>query len=271
MKRFSLAAVVLCAIMLALPAGARDDRDGVDVGNPSLLRRIVSAEQVEEIGAAQYAKVREQAQSKGRLLSGSDPRVARVQEAAEALLPFAVEFNERAREWAWEINVIESKQINAFCMPGGKIAVFTGIIDRLNLTDDEIAMIIGHEIAHALREHARERMAKSMLANAGAAALGLLIGSDAAANLARMGGNLLNLKFSRDDETEADLIGMELAARAGYDPRAGVTLWQKMSGAAKNQPLEFMSTHPSGERRIAIIEEHLPDVMPLYEAALVSR
>lgn len=128
-------------------------------------------------------------------------------------------------------------------------------------------MIMGHEIAHALREHARERMAKQLATQGGAVIVGILTGSSAASELARGAGSLLGLKFSRDDETEGDLIGMELAARAGYDPRAGVTLWQKMSAASKGAPPQWLSTHPSGPARIETIKMNLKDVMPLYEAA----
>ncbi|MEO1205615.1 MAG: M48 family metallopeptidase [Pseudomonadota bacterium] len=264
---------VIALISGAVVAGAaggvlaRDDSGGVDVGDSSILRKLVSAKEVEKIGAAQYRQVAQKAQAKGQLLPASHPQVKRVIGIAERLLPFAEKFNPRAREWAWEVNVINANVINAFCMPGGKIALYTGLLDRLALTDDEVAMIMGHEIAHALREHARERMAKSMLTNVGALALGWFTGSDAASQLARQGGQLLGLKFSRDDETESDLIGMEIAARAGFDPQAGVTLWQKMSKAAKGAPMEFLSTHPSGPKRIQTIRDNLPAVMPLYRAA----
>jgi predicted Zn-dependent protease len=169
------------------------------------------------------------------------------------------------------VNLIGSAQVNAFCMPGGKIAFYTGILQKLQLTDDEVAMVMGHEIAHALREHARERMAKSGVtqgvARLGGAVVAGIFGIDP--NLtdmaARGTANLLTLEFSREDESEADLVGMELAARAGFDPRAGVTLWQKMSAANKGAPPQWLSTHPSGTTRIAEIEANLPRVMPLYE------
>lgn len=128
-------------------------------------------------------------------------------------------------------------------------------------------MIMGHEIAHALREHARERAGKQMATQGGALVVGILTGSGLATDMARGAGGLLGLKFSRDDETEADLVGMEIAARAGYDPRAGVTLWQKMSQASKGAPPQWLSTHPSGPSRIQVIEKNLKDVLPLYEAA----
>ena len=155
-------------------------------------------------------------------------------------------------------------------MPGGKIAVFTGILDALKLTDDELAVVLGHEMAHALREHARARAAKVSLTNVGALAIGLVIGGNVG-ELARQGGGLLNLKFNRDDERDADLIGMELAARAGYDPKAGITLWEKMGQVAKNAAPPWLSTHPSGDDRIKRLREALPQVMPLYEKAKASK
>jgi predicted Zn-dependent protease len=129
-------------------------------------------------------------------------------------------------------------------------------------------MVMGHEIAHALREHARERMGKSAATNIGASLLTQVLGLGALGQtITNYGAELLSLKFSREDETEADLVGMELGARAGYDPRAGLTLWQKMAAANKGAPPQWLSTHPSGEHRIAEMEQHLPQVLPLYERA----
>jgi predicted Zn-dependent protease len=197
--------------------------------------------------------------------------VQRLRRIANELIPHSYEWNPRAREWKWEVNLIGSNQINAFCMPGGKIAFYTGILGQLKLTDDEVAMVMGHEIAHALREHARERMGKAAATN-GLATIGSTVASvffgvnpNLTDFVAKQGANLLSLKFSRDDETEADLVGMEIAARAGYDPRSGVTLWQKMSAASKGAPPQWLSTHPSGNTRIEEIQANLPKVLPLYE------
>ena len=142
-----------------------------------------------------------------------------------------------------------SPSINAFCMPGGKIALFTGILEKLNLTDDEVAMIMGHEMGHALWEHARERTAKTNLTSIGSRVIGGLLFGQAGEMIGAAGSSLAALKFSRNDETEADLIGLELAARAGYDPRAGITLWQKMSTASKGAPPAWFSTHPAEHNR----------------------
>jgi predicted Zn-dependent protease len=163
------------------------------------------------------------------------------------------------------VQLFGSAQVNAFCMPGGKIAFYWGILSKLQLSDDEVAMIMGHEVAHALREHARERMGKQAATRLGANVVSSLLGLGQLGDLAvGMGAQLLTLKFSRDDETEADLVGLELAARAGYNPEAGVTLWQKMLQANKGAPPEFMSTHPAGDSRIQDIQKVLPKVQPLY-------
>lgn len=238
-----------------------------EVRKPSVMRNLVPAKQVEAQAAQQYGQILQEAASKQVLVSEEDRQVQRLRTIARQLIPHASRYNERAREWQWETNLIDAKKINAFCMPGGKIVFYTGLLDQLRLTDDEVAMIMGHEIAHALWEHARERMAKSVATSVGANLLGELIGGGKYSGLFRMGGDLLTLQFSRSDETEADIVGLELAARAGYDPRAGITLWQKMTAASRGQPLEFLSTHPSGKTRIEDIERQLPKVIPLYRSA----
>ena len=248
-------------------------REGVDVGKNSAFTKLVPAESVEKSSAMQYQQTMSQANEKKALAPDNHPQVIRLRTISQKLIPFALEWNPRAKDWKWEVNLINSKQINAYCMPGGKIAFYTGILEQLQLTDDEVAMVMGHEIAHALREHARERMGKSAVTNGGAQILGAIVGQKYGidpniTNMAAGGAaNLLTLKFSRGNESEADLVGMELAARAGYDPRAGVTLWQKMSAANKGAPPQWLSTHPSGSTRIKDIEDNLPKVMPLYEKA----
>lgn len=257
---------VLHVLVLAVALGATGalaQDSGVKIGNPSFLRNLVPASKVEEVGDQQYSQILAQARQKRALVPDDHPETIRLRRIFSDLEPFSAKFNPRAKDWKWEVNLINSRQINAFCMPGGKIMFFSGILTQLKLTDDEVAMIMGHEIAHALREHARERMAKQTLTNVGALAVGVLAGGNVG-ELARVGGGLLGLKFSRDDEREADLIGMELAARAGYDPRAGISLWEKMSRASQGQPLEWFSTHPSGKSRIDAIRANLKDVMPLY-------
>ncbi|NDD13464.1 MAG: M48 family peptidase [Betaproteobacteria bacterium] len=206
---------------------------------------MVPAEQVENSARQQYYQMLDQAHAKKALAPKDHPQLIRLRDIAKRIIPHALSWNPRAKDWKWEVNLIGSGQINAFCMPGGKIAFYSGILDKLKLTDHEAAMVMGHEIAHALREHARERMGKTAVTN----------------GVARIG---------REDETEADIVGLELAARAGFDPRAGVTLWEKMSVANANSPPQWLSTHPSGRSRIAEIEQQLPKVMPLYEKARLA-
>ena len=246
--------------------------DGVTVGDRSQLSGLVPADQIENAALQQYQKLLQEAARQKALAPDGHPQVIRLRAIAERLIPHVMSPNlystPRAAQWRWEINLIGSKQINAFCMPGGKIAFYFGILDQLRLNDDEVAMVMGHEMAHALREHARERMGKSAVTNGaieiGAALLGLGSGGR---YLANMGGQLLSLRFSRGDESEADKVGLDLAARAGYDPRAGVTLWQKMAQASKGAPPQWLSTHPPGAERIQLIEADLPTVLPLYSRA----
>jgi predicted Zn-dependent protease len=237
----------------------------VEVGKPSALRHLVPADRLEQAAAQQYGALLRQAAARGALARDDHPQVVRLRAIGQRVIANAARFNPEAAKWRWEVNLIGSNQINAFCMPGGKIAFFSGILDRLQLTDDEVAAVMGHEVAHALREHARERVAKSELTRLGVTLAALLAGDARYADAFNLGGALLTLKFSRDDETEADAIGLELAARAGFDPRAGVTLWQKMGAASKGSPPQWLSTHPSGKNRIKEIERLLPKVVPIYE------
>ena len=271
-----VAALSLAGLLLGagLPVAARD---GVQVGQNSAFSRLVPAEQIESSSSLQYSQMLQQADEKNALAGKDHPQLKRLRAIADKIIPYSLDWNPRARGWKWEVNLIGSKQLNAFCMPGGKIVFYTGILDQLKLTDDEVAMIMGHEIAHALREHARERMGKATATN-GLATIGSTVASvffgvspQITDLVAKQGANLINLKFSRDDETEADLVGMELAARAGYNPEAGVTLWQKMSEANKGAPPQWLSTHPSGNTRIQEIQANLPKVMPLYNQAKAGK
>lgn len=269
LQRSAIALLLACVAMAVLA----QSREGVEVGKNSAFTKLVPAEQVERSAKQQYAQMLSQAAAKKALGSKDHPQVQRLRGIAQRIIPFANTWNPRARDWQWEVNLIGSSQINAFCMPGGKIAFYTGILDKLKLTDDEVAMVMGHEIAHALREHARERMGKTAVTHGAAQLAGIAIASIFGINpnitdmAARGGANLLTLEFSREDESEADLVGMDLAARAGFDPRSGVSLWQKMAAANKGAPPQWLSTHPSGGSRIAEIQANLPKVMPLYERA----
>ena len=241
----------------------------VDVGSASGLRKLVPAEKLEGAANQQYAQMLAEARAKGALAPENHPQLRKLREIAQRLIPHTPQWNDRSKAWRWEVNLIGSKQINAFCMPGGKIAFYTGIIDQLKLTEDEGAMIMGHEMAHALREHARERLAKSQATSIGLSIGAQLLGlgqlGDVAANL---GTQLLTLKFSREDETEADLVGLEIAARAAFEPQASVTLWEKMSRASEGGGPAFLSTHPTGPDRIKRLGDNVPKVAGLYQQAL---
>lgn len=261
--------LLLSCVCLGATAQARE---GVEVGEASAFSQLVPAAQVEQSASQQYRQLLQQAAEKGALAPKDHPQLQKLRQIASKIIPLSYGWNPRARDWHWEVNLIGSSQINAFCMPGGKIAFYTGILDKLKLSDDEVAMVMGHEIAHALREHARERMGKSTATNIGASLLSQVLGlGQLGQTLTGYGAQLLSLKFSREDESESDLVGMELAARAGYDPRAGISLWQKMEAASNGAPPQWLSTHPSGNSRIAEMELHLPQVMPLYERARAAR
>jgi predicted Zn-dependent protease len=242
-------------------------KEGVEVHKSRLL--LLPASTVERSAGQQYGQLMRAAAQKG-LLNNDAQQVERLRRIARELIPHATRFNTNAEKWRWEVNLITSKTVNAFCMPGGKIAFFSGIIDQLQLTDDEVATIMGHEIGHALLEHGRARMSEQVLKNVGISVAAAVFNlGQVSAELLAQGANLaVSLPYARRHETDADLVGMELAARAGHDPRAAVAVWQKMSklaqSAGKGQPPQFLSTHPSHESRIREIEANLPKVLPLY-------
>jgi predicted Zn-dependent protease len=195
--------------------------------------------------------------------------VQRVQAITKRLIAQTPNFRDDAAKWPWEVHVITTDEVNAWCMPAGKMAMYTGLIQKLNATDDEIAAVMGHEISHALREHSREQISRQMSTQLGVGIVGALLGiGDLGQSIAGQVANVtLNLPNSRAAETEADRIGIELAARAGYDPSAAVSLWQKMSKLGGGQPPKWLSTHPPHEDRINDLRQYAQKVMPLYQAA----
>jgi Zn-dependent protease with chaperone function len=260
-------------LALAGAAAATPTLAQVDVGGASRVKGLVPAEELEAASTQQYAKMMAEARSKGALAPENHPQLQRIRSISSRLIPHSAQWNDRARQWRWEVNLIGSNQLNAFCMPGGKIAVYTGLLDQLRLDDNEAAMVIGHEMAHALREHARARIAKTQgtgaLLSIGAALFGLGQLGDVAANV---GTQLLTLKFSREDEIEADLVGLELAARGAFVPEASISLWQKMGQASGgNGGPAFLSTHPAGPERMRRLQENVPRVRGLYQQAVARR
>ncbi|MFJ3009429.1 MULTISPECIES: M48 family metallopeptidase [Pseudomonas] len=240
----------------------------VGVERKQYMSSLLSSQEVDQMYAQSYQKTVGEASSKG-VLDKTSPEAKRVQAIANRLIAQAPTFRPDAAQWQWEVNLIKSDELNANCGPGGKIIVYTGLIDSLKLTDDEIAAVMGHEIAHALREHGREAMSKAyaiQMAKQGAGAL-FGLGQDSLALADAVAKYGMTLPNSRGNENEADLIGLELAARAGYNPNAAITLWDKMSKASEGAPPEFMSTHPASASRIASLQAAIPKVMPLYEKA----
>ncbi|MFM9939126.1 MAG: M48 family metallopeptidase [Hyphomicrobiaceae bacterium] len=273
MQRFLFGLAFALALLVAgAPGGdAREPEEGVKVGRPSFVRRLWPAGQIERSAQQQFLGLQQQANAKRALMPANHPQTQRLHRIAREILPHTFKWNPRAKDWKWEVVLINSPNINAFCMPGGKIAFFTGILEKLQLTDDEVAMIMGHEMAHALREHARERAVKGALTQVGARVLAGILFGEHGDQIGAASGSLLTLKFGRDDESESDLIGMELAARAGYNPAAGVTLWEKMAQASRGAPPQWLSTHPASESRIKHIQDNLKDVAGLYERAKAAK
>lgn len=241
--------------------------DGGAVGIQRKQFMLLPSSQVDAMAAQSYSQTIGDGQKKG-VINTDKANLARVRKVADRLIPQVATFRSDALKWQWEVNLETRDELNAYCAPGGKIMFYTGIINRLKLTDDEIAAIMGHEIAHALREHGRERMSQAYAEQVGMQLAGSLLGMDAqkAAVMQTVVTLGLTLPHSRGHESEADVMGVELAARAGYDPRAAISLWQKMASASGGGTPAFLSTHPSSDQRIANLQSQMVKVMPLYEA-----
>ena len=264
---------ILGALLVSL-AGCKTV-DTTQPGTVGVERRqsmLVSSDTVNRSAAKAYAQVLAEAQKKGQLNRDAG-QLQRVRAIANRLIPQTGAFRADAPSWHWEVNVITSKDVNAWCMPGGKIAFYTGLIEKLQATDEEIAAVMGHEIAHALREHGRERASQAMAQGIGISVVGALLRLPGGAqDLTQTVLDLtFNLPNSRTDEMEADRIGVELAARSGFDPRAAVTLWEKMSKVGGSQPPQFLSTHPSHASRISDLQVNAGKVIPIFEAARAKR
>lgn len=264
---FRMLLVLVSVGALAACQTVQTTQPGV-VGVQRTQQMLVSSAEINASAEKAYQQEVSGAAKKGQV-NRDAAQVERVRRISQRLIPQTAAFRADAPGWKWETNVITAKEVNAWCMPGGKMAVYTGLIERLQPTDDELAAVMGHEIAHALREHGRERVSQAQ-------AQGMIIGVIGAAagvsgttlDLTRVVVDLtFNLPNSREHEIEADRIGVELAARAGYDPRAAITLWEKMGKAGGGQPPEFLSTHPNHATRISDLRVYSAKVMPLYEAA----
>ena len=276
-RRVAQSGLVLAAV-LTLAAGCQttNTTSGGAVGVDRQQTMLVSAAEVNRQADKAYQETINEARAK-KTLNRNPEDLARVRGIASRLIPVTSVFRPDAPNWRWESNVITSDELNAWCMPGGKIAVYTGLIYKLNITDDELAAVMGHEIAHALREHGREKAGQATgigIAAAIGGAVGAYYGIDANVGQTVLGtvGELAFMRpNSRGMEQEADRMGVELAARAGYDPRAAISLWEKMGRVFGGQPPQWLSTHPSNQSRIADLKVYAERVQPLYIAARRNR
>ena len=228
---------------------------------------LVSEDQAISSSRQAYAQEMTKYKQEGKLVN--DPQLlARVRKITERLVAQAIQARPDSAKWQWSVQVIDDpKTVNAWCMAGGRMAIYTGLIQKVDPTDDELAQVMGHEIAHALANHTAERMSMAMAGNLGVLAAGAMSDNPGqsmavAATAAQLAVQLPN---SRAAETEADRIGIELAAKAGYDPRAAITLWQKMGKVGGGAPPAFLSTHPSDAQRQERLAKLSPKMMPFYE------
>jgi predicted Zn-dependent protease len=259
--RFSKPLLTLCVALLVAACATSP------TGRKQLM--LVSEDQAISASRQAYAQEMGKYQKEGKLVT--DPRLLnRVRVITERLVGQAVKMRPDSAQWQWSVQVIDDpKTVNAWCMAGGRMAIYTGLIQKVDPTDDELAQVMGHEIAHALANHTAERMSTAMAANAGIIAAGLMSDrpGQAMALAAAAATVAIKLPNSRTSENEADQIGIELAAKAGYDPRAAITLWQKMAKVGGGAPPEFLSTHPSDETRQQRLGALAPKMMPYYQSA----
>jgi predicted Zn-dependent protease len=238
------------------------------VGVDRKQRMLVSEQEVEQGAQQAYDEEKRKAQAEGKLNANS-ALTSRVRNVAQRLIPGTATFRSDAPSWPWEVNTLTTKELNAYCMPGGKIMVYSGLVEQLNLTDAEMAAVIGHEMAHALREHSRERISRATAQQLALAGVAVLTGAGSGAvDMANTVASVtFQLPHSREQESEADTIGLELMARAGYDPNAAVSVWKKMMAAEQGGTPQFLSTHPSPKTRIQDLQALVPKVMPIYQRA----
>ena len=260
-------------LVLALLLTAAGCQSNPVTGRKQLM--LVSEDSAIASSKEAYAAMLQPLAKEGKI--DSDPATgARVREITGRLIAQAIKYRPETEKWEWSVTVIDDpKTVNAWCMAGGKMAIYTGLIQQIKPTDDELAQVMGHEISHALAKHTAEKMSRAMAMQVGLAAASVGAGASDSkyAGLALSGASAaavvaLELPNSRSAESEADRIGIELAAKAGYDPNAAVTLWQKMGkvgGGDGSSRFDFLSTHPAPARRMETLAELAPQMMPYYQ------
>jgi len=255
------APVVLCSCMSTTQPGV------VGVERQQLL--LVSSDEVDKLSAISYDEQNTTAKSKGQLVT-SGPELERLKKITDNLIRQTPTFRKDSLGWNWNVVLIDEPIVNATCAAGGKITVYSGLINQLKPTDDEIAAVLAHEIAHALREHSREKYSQLVVQNtiSNVALLATKNREDEVKLANQVATLLVSLPYSREMESEADVIGLELMARAGYNPEAALSMQRKLGAASSGQsPPELLSTHPATATRIKDLSTLIPKVMPLYEQA----
>ncbi|MCY0386901.1 M48 family metallopeptidase [Robbsia sp. Bb-Pol-6] len=259
------------AAALPSPAPASPQQAGAEdppAPAPDMFRSMVPSAWLETQGAQAYAQVMGAATRAHRLEPAGNARVVQAREILQRLVPYALKWNDRARNWKWEVNLVRSRDINAICLPGGRIAIDTGMLERLKLNNDETALLMSHLIAHALREHARAHIGEQQTtAHDDGASSGRADTVTEQWSTADVAAQLIAMRYGTSDETEADVIGADIASRAGFDPRAGLVLWQKFDWAARRRRQPFTFAHPVNAKRLADLKKRQKDMLPLYAKA----
>ena len=263
--------VALTILIILFGCTSTTKKSDSDVGRIQLM--LLPEFMAMSMSMSGYIEILDNAKKDG-ILNTDALQVERVRDISYNLINQTYIFRDDAQDWNWEINVIDSELINAFCMPGGKIVVYSGLINKLDATDDELAAVIGHEIAHALREHGRERMSSALVQQVGILGFAIFLSNQDGSFISKqavlqgvaLGTTLFfALPNSREQEREADDMGLELTALAGYNPMAAVSLWRKMDAQSESQPPEFLSTHPSNENRIEDLQIEAKKYEKLYK------
>lgn len=242
----------------------------IPFGSVAPFRNLIPSPMLEAQAAAEYAEIVRGAAHSNRIYPDTDPRVQRVRAIVDRLQPYSLKWSDRVKHWKWEIAVIQSPDIRMYALPGGKIVVYGGLLDRVKLNENELGVLFAHEIAHAVREHARERLGEQQAGQMASGSVPQLFGlADLGVFPLGIGSQLIEMRYGRADETEADVIGGDIASRAGFDPRAALTLWDKLAVATHSERDQgFIYTHPYSAARRQDLMKRLPDMLPLYAKAI---